>query len=327
MKRFITEESFKKAEKTAFDKNIPIRREVIKRSSPNGDMEIIDPCKVIKLVRPRAYNSHKGDFGKLIIIGGSDRYPGALQLSALSALRCGAGIVTAVTTNAAALALSSSVREATLYPLPSDGSGFISPDEHTGEIVSMIKSASAVLIGSGLGQGEGCKRLLELVLENSECPIILDADGINIASSRIECLRKRKAKALILTPHVGELARLSGASVSDVKYERFTYAKKIHRETGAVVVAKSSSTVVASDRFYLSVSGNCGLARGGSGDMLAGIISSFAAQGYSAETASIIGVSVSGLACERAVRKFGTRGVLPSDIIAELPGLFKKYGV
>lgn len=325
MTKKITSENFIKAEKEAFERNIPIRRALRKYSSREGELELLNAYKVMSLVKPRPHNSHKGDFGRLVIIAGSDLYPGALQLAALSALRCGAGIVTVVTTERAAVCLSASIREATVFTMPSQD-GFMDPNGCESKLTELIKNASAVLIGCGLGQSENTCKILELTLSEAECPVILDADGINLASTCIECVRK--AKALIMTPHPGELARLAGLIRADAVKNRCEVAENVRRITGGVLVSKSSATLILDGKSCMvSARGNSGLARGGSGDMLAGMIASFAAQGYKPSEAAIIGVTVEGLACERACKKTGERGVLPSDIIASLPGLFKTYGV
>lgn len=324
MKDRITNTDFIKAEKTASERDLHIRRAIAPYRSGSGEIEILNPRKVIKLVKPRPENSHKGSFGRLVLISGSDRFPGAAQLSALAALRSGAGLVTVITTSLAAEALASSVREATLLPLDSDGAGFMLPNGKEETAAGLIASADALLIGPGLGTAEGSLKMLEIALENAACPIILDADGINLVSTRIEFLRKAKT-GLILTPHPAELARLSGAPLAEVLGDRLKYARKIAEEYGCTVVSKSSGTLITGGgKIALSVRGNNGLARGGSGDLLAGLIASFAAQGYSPAEAAEIGVTLQGLACEIAAKRLSRRGVLPSDIIDCLPLLFKK---
>lgn len=320
----ISEENFIKAENKAFEEDMPMREAVKEFTSRDGEIEILEPCKVMELVRPRAHNAHKGTFGKLVFIGGSDRYPGAAQLACMAALRSGVGLVQAVTTVNSAIAMSAKICEATLLPMPADEMGFIDPRGREDVLEKVIRAADAVLIGCGLGTEKGGERLIDLAIENAKKYLIFDADGINLVSRRIECLRKAEAE-IILTPHPGELGRLVGASAEDVKLNRFTYAKRLSEEFDAVVVAKSSSTfIVGKGEACLSVGGNSGLSRGGSGDMLAGLISSFAAQGYSPADAAKIGVTLQGACCEAATERLSERGTLPSDILEELPRLFKK---
>ena len=322
--KYISIENFKSAENKAFAEDIHIRRAVRRFCSRSGEIEVLEPRKVLKLVKTRAENSHKGSFGRLVFIGGSDRYAGAVQLASLAALRSGVGLLSVVTSERAAMALSCSARESTLLPVPSDNDGFMYPNAKIDDILELIKKADAVLLGCGLGTGDGCLELVELVINNSECPIILDADGINLVSSRIELLRRAKAE-LILTPHPAELARLCGAPLDEVMSYRFGSARRLADEIGCTVVSKSSGTLILGDgRAYLSVRGNNGLARGGSGDLLAGLIASFAAQGYSPVDCAKIGVTLQGLTCETASKRLSRRGMLPSDVIDFLPLLFKK---
>lgn len=321
----ISNEDFKNAEKIASENNLHISSALERFYSDNGEIKVVDIRKVIELVKPRPENSHKGSFGRLVLIAGSDRFPGAVQLAALSALRSGVGLVTAVTTRLAATALAVNAKEATLLPLSSDIKGFMTLDKVSADVIAeLVKKADALLIGPGLGTGEMRLKVLKIALENAACPIILDADGINLVCGRIELLRKAKTD-LILTPHPAELARLSGVPLKVALSDRLFYAQKLSLELNCTVVSKSAGTlIVAKDNAYLSARGNNGLSRGGSGDMLAGLIASFAAQGHSPVDSALIGVTVQGLACEYVSEETSRRGMIPSDIISSLPMLFKK---
>lgn len=325
MNRYLTNEDFINAEKTAYERDLHICEAVAELCGTQGDIELLDACEVIKLVRKRPENSHKGSFGRLVLIAGSDRFPGAAQISTLAALRSGAGLVTVITTERAAMALSVSAKEATLIPLPSDDRGFMTYDASLKEeITETVQKADALLIGPGLGTAHRCLEILKIAVKNAACPIILDADGINLVCGRIEFLRKAKSEP-ILTPHPAELARLCDAPLGSVLEDRLSYAKSIADTYGCTVVSKSAGTlIVGKSGVSLSVSGNNGLARGGSGDFLAGLIASFAAQGYSADESAKIGVTVQGLACEAVSKRLSRRGMLPSDMIDFLPLLFKK---
>ena len=316
---------FSEAEKTASERDLHISEAVKEYISADGEIEISEPCKVIELVRKRPENSHKGTFGKLVIIGGSERYRGAVQISALAALRSGVGLVTAITTEGAAQALAVSAKEATVIPLPHDAKGFMTlNDELRDDVIEAINSASAVLIGPGLGKGSGCVEILKLALKNACCPIILDADGINLVSERIEFLRKARTEP-ILTPHPAELSRLCGRPLDEILRDRARFAKELAEKYRCTVVSKSAGTLIFSgDEACLSVSGNNTLAKGGSGDFLAGLIASFAAQGYRSFDAARLGVTVQGLVCEEISEKMSRSAALASDLIGCLPMLFKK---
>ena len=180
------------------------------------------------------------------------------------------------------------------------------------------------MIGCGLGTGEGCAEILEETVNCAECPIIFDADGINLVCRRIELLRKAKADT-ILTPHPAELARLCCVPVGEAVQDRLDLAKKFAEENRCTLVSKSAATLIFSGgRVTLSARGNNALSKGGSGDFLAGLIASFAAQGYAPYEAALLGVTVQGMACEAVSEEFSRRAVLVSDMINALPALFKK---
>lgn len=320
--KFISIKDFRSAEKRALEQDIPMKRAIM----PNGgEIEIINKCKVVKLVKKRSPNSHKGSFGRLVCVVGSDRCMGAAQISALAALRSGVGLLEVITTEKSAIALSEAIKEATLLPIESGADGFMAASESAlRKIEDSIGRADAVLIGCGLGNTSDTMKILEKVIESANCPIIIDADGINALSTSIELLRKAKTD-VILTPHPAELARLAKADIKDVLPDRYRFAKQISNEFGAVIVAKSASTLILSkDKDHLCVFGNDGLAKGGSGDLLAGLISSFAAQGYNASEACIMGVAILGLSCERVSRRLSRTAMLASDILDCLPLVFRK---
>lgn len=318
----ISLEELRKAELTAELKNRHIRC-VAKYSSVG-----IDVCRaseIKSLVKKRPINSHKGVFGKLLLIVGSDRYSGAAEISTLAALRSGVGLACCYTTKFCAQSVSISAKEATLIPCPADEFGFLLGDDNSiNELKSALKSSTAVLIGCGLGKSDGTLRVLEAVIENANCPIIIDADGINLVSSRIELLRKARTK-VVLTPHPAELSRLAGVDINTVLNERYKTAKSVSENTGATVVSKSCATlIVCNEGECISMYGNDGLAKGGSGDMLAGLIASFAAQGIEPYEASKLGAMVLGLCCEKVSKKLSKTGMTASDVLNYLPKLFKK---
>lgn len=318
----ISPEAIKEAEIRAKEKNIHISRAL---KPCKGDIEILSRRQVISLIPERPINSHKGSFGRLLIIAGSDCFPGAAQIAAIAALRCGVGLVKVVSTEKSCLAISYAAKEATLLPCPADDNGFISgSNEVLKRICEQIPWADAVLIGCGLGVTDGTLRILETVIENADCPIIIDADGINLVSRRIELLRKAKEES-ILTPHPAELSRLAGTTLKEAIENRYEISKRLSCDYGLTVVSKSCATLAVSpDCCKLLAFGNDGLAKGGSGDLQAGITASFAAQGFnSPREASILGSGILGIACEKVSKKLSRRGMVASDILDCLPKLFK----
>lgn len=310
------------AENAAFVQNKPIKEML---TPDGGEMQIIGIDKIYELYPRRPINGHKGTFGHLDLIVGSDSYPGAAQISTLAALRSGVGIASVLSVSSVCNAMCIGVKEATFTRLEASMQGHIAANVSNLDIISKeIKRASAILFGCGIGNTDDTLGILKLILSEAECPIIIDADGINALAKSIELLRTAKAE-VILTPHVGELARLAKVNSSEAISRRCELARTISREFGCVVVAKSSSTIIADGKnLYLSAFGNDGLAKGGSGDMLAGLIASFAAQHISAVNSAILGVASQGLACDGVCQDYSTRGILASDSISYLPLLFKK---
>ncbi|MCD7823155.1 MAG: NAD(P)H-hydrate dehydratase [Oscillospiraceae bacterium] len=323
----ISWEALYKAEITAAKENVHISTVT---EPDGGDIQVVDKYVAERLMRDnigsRPVNSHKGTFGRLLSIVGSDRYPGAAAISTLSALRSGVGLMSVCTTERSAISLASNVKECTLFPCRSDEDGFIKPTEHELlGILELMKASDAVLIGCGLGTSDSAMAVLEAVIENANCPIIIDADGINLVSRRIELLRKAKTD-VILTPHPAELSRLASVDTKTAISDRYEISKKLASEYGVTVVSKSCSTlIVNSFESYVTMFGNNGLSKGGSGDLLAGLIASFTAQGKPSITAGIMGAYAMGASCEEVSKRLSKTGMLASDIISYLPELFKNF--
>jgi len=270
----------------------------------------------------RKSDTHKGDYGRLLSFCGSRGMTGAAVLAAKAALRCGTGLVVCAIPASLYPIAAASMPEAVFFPLDEDGSGDFAVSSKT-LLRAQAKKADAVLIGCGLGQGKGAASLVFELLNSTECPIILDADGINIISKHINKLKTVHAP-IILTPHPGEMSRLTGLSVPEIQADRTGIAKRFAEETGAVVVLKGDKTVIAAPGMpvLINTTGNPGMATGGSGDVLAGMIAAFVAQGLEPYTAAMCGVHLHGLAGDRAALRLSQRFMLPSDIIEELSGLF-----
>ena len=276
-----------------------------------------------ELFPERPKTCHKGDFGRLLNIAGCAAMSGAAQLSTSAALRSGAGLVTLASTGSVIKRIASAVPEATYLPLEADKHGAIA-ENSADDIIKALKNTTAVAAGCGLSVTDGTKSVIKKVIKEADCPIILDADGINCTLDNIDIIRDTKNK-LIITPHIGELARLSGVTSEIAAADRLTLAVNIAREYGAVVVAKGVPTFVAGHgKVYVIPAGNPGLARGGSGDVLTGIIASFAAQGIEPLEAAAAGVYVHGAAADAAADELSEVCMLPSDVIRCLSAVFKK---
>lgn len=272
----------------------------------------------------RKRDSHKGNFGRLMNVSGSKCMSGAAALSTLSALRSGAGTVRLASTETVINRLAASIFEATYLPLKEDKDGSIS-SKNIPELLKAAKTMTAVSIGSGLAVSESTKTIVAELLTNIECPIILDADGINCLEGNIDIIKNTKNK-LIITPHAAELLRLINASGIETTKDRYSSAVALSKAYGIIVVAKGSPTFIVGDgKSYVCNTGNPGLSKGGSGDVLTGIIAGFVAQGLDPLDAAIAGVYVHGYAADNVAKKSSQIGMLPYDVIQELPYVFKEW--
>lgn len=272
----------------------------------------------------RESDAYKGNFGNILIIAGNASMRGAAALATLGALRSGAGRVTLASVEKCIDTVSVLAPEATFIELESDDYGFILYDSNVKILEKAIETADAILIGCGMGKTNDTVELTEFVTKNANCPVIIDADGINCIVSDIDILLKKKTD-IILTPHEAEMSRLLECSVSDIKKNRFASAENYAEKYGVTVVLKGAGTIVANSTETASnLTGNPGMSKGGSGDVLAGIISTFAAQGYDLFKASAAGVYIHGLAGDIAAEKLGYEAMLPRDIIDALSDSFGK---
>ena len=272
------------------------------------DMTVSD-SSVISSLLPRPVNSHKGTYGTLKALVGSPSMPGAAVMSIRSALRSGVGLVRAFSDNNTVDVIRNNAFEAI-------AGEYISAEDF------LSVPSSAVMIGCGIGR-EYDDDLFEILTEEKS-PVVIDADGINFVSENIDVLSEREYPT-ILTPHPGEMARLLGQNVSYVQKYRMECASHFASECRCIVVLKGANTVIADENgeLYVNVTGNNGLAKGGSGDVLTGIIASLCAQGNSPLLSARAGVYVHGKTADELKKTLGERGMLPTDIIENLPYYLK----
>lgn len=273
--------------------------------------------KVLEILPDRDQNAHKGDFGRVLLLCGSRGYTGAAALCARGALRSGAGLVFLGVPESIYAIEAVKLEEAIVFPLP-DTDGMLSR-EAIPEILRRLPAMDAVVLGCGLGQSEGTLEIVKAVLKEAACPVVLDADGINQAATHKDILRERTG-ITILTPHEGEFARLGG----DLSQGRVTAAQQMARELSCILVLKGRNTVISDGQAtYINPTGNPGMAVGGSGDVLAGIIGAFLGQGILPLEAAACAAWVHGAAGDLCAREIGQYGMLPSDMILVLPRLLK----
>lgn len=272
---------------------------------------------VLSLLPDRNPWGHKGNFGKLLLLCGSRGYTGAAFFAAMGALRSGAGLVFLGVPESIYGIEAVKLNEPVIFPLP-DAGGRLSADA-VPEILTRFPQMDAVLVGPGLGQSEGTLAVVRAVLENAQCPVVVDADGINVLSAHRDLLRGRKSPT-ILTPHDGEFARLGGVIGED----RMAAAAALAEELGCTVLLKGHETCIADGTDgYLNPTGNPGMAVGGSGDVLAGVITALLGAGLPPLEAAACGAWLHGAAGDRCAAELGQYGMLPTDMLSALPRLMK----
>lgn len=272
--------------------------------------------QVLQLLPDRDPNAHKGSFGRVLLLCGSRGYTGAAWLAAMGALRSGAGLVFLGVPESIYTIEAVKLNEAIVFPLP-DENGRLSEDALP-EILERLPKMDAVLIGCGLGQSEGVRSLVMRVLEHAHCPVVLDADGINVMAGHMDVLRGR-AYPTVLTPHDGEFRRI-GTLTQNREESAAALAAQLH----AVVVLKGHRTVITDgSRCYINPTGNPGMAVGGSGDLLAGILVSLLGQKLPTLEAAACACWLHGAAGDECARQLGQYGMLPTDMLNTLPRLMK----
>ena len=274
----------------------------------NTKYETSDDNLLLSSLPKRYKNSSKGSYGRLLVIAGSKDMPGAAHLACLGALRMGAGLV--------CLASEQSVIDTVKYRLSEPVYLPVSDtDKDTKKLIEYANSCSAVLIGCGLGKSEKSTGRIFKLIQNITAPIILDADGINAISGNINVLSEAKCD-IILTPHPLEFSRISGLPVSEIQQNRIKCALDFSEKFGCTLLLKGAGTVIArcGERVIINTSGNSALSKGGSGDVLTGMIASLSAQGTAPDDAAICGAYLHGLAGDTLSGELSEYGVLPSEI-------------
>lgn len=260
---------------------------------------------------------HKGDFGKILLLCGSRGYTGAAALAAMGALRTGAGLVYLGVPDCIYEIEAVKLTEPVIFPLPDNGKTL--SERAIPEILELLPKMDAVLVGCGLGQSADAFAVVKAVLENFQKTVVLDADGINVLSAHKDILRGRNG-VTILTPHDGEFQRIGGK----LSENRTEVAADLARELGCIVLLKGHETVITDGVYcYRNQTGNPGMAVGGSGDVLAGIIVSLVGQGIAPLEAAACGAWLHGAAGDLCAKDIGQYGLLPTDMLQILPRLMK----
>ena len=268
---------------------------------------------------PRAFEAHKGHLGHLLIIAGSSGKTGAAALCANAAMRSGTGLVTVGVPESLNPVMEGLVLEAMTYPLPEKEKGLLTQSCFE-EIQELLKDKQTLALGPGLGTHPETTKLVEKLVSTCEFPMIIDADGLNHIAKKTDILKQKKA-SIILTPHPGEMARLCGLSTKEIQADRIGTARQFAAEFKVILILKGAGTVIAlpDGKAFISPTGNAGMASGGMGDVLTGMIAGFCAQGLPPEKASLAGVYLHGLCADILAEKIGRFGYLASDLIRTIP--------
>ena len=290
-------------------------------------LELMTAQAAATRIPERPLDSHKGTFGHALVMGGSRHFVGAAYLASQAAVRVGPGLVTVAAPQGIHPMLASKLSEVIHLPLPEDAEGRLCAAS-ANACRDLLSRYDAVAIGCGMGRSYGGAELLrELLTATSarSCPVLIDADGLNNLST-IPRWWQAGSRPLVLTPHPGEMATLTGLTAAEVQEQRVEVAQEYAAKWGTTVVLKGAYTVVASEdgRCYMSPFTNPGLASGGTGDVLSGIIVGLLAQGVAPADAALAGVYLHGMAAEDVRAELGEAGMLASDLLPKLPVVVRR---
>lgn len=277
-----------------------------------------------KAVFNRPDDSNKGTLGSLLCICGSYGMAGAAIMAGKAALRCGIGLLKIAVPKSIYPVCATNILESVYYPLEETSNGVIS-SKNTDFLLEMCEKSSAVVIGCGLSVCDDTKNLVQSVITNCKKPLVIDADALNCICNKPEILKNLKAPAII-TPHPGEMARLLHSTPKTVNSNRENTAIDFAKKFDVVTVLKGAGTIIASPdgEVYINHTGNSGMATGGSGDVLSGIIGSLLAQGAAPINAAAAGVFLHGTIGDLAAEKLGKISMLPTDMIDMIPTAYLK---
>lgn len=287
-------------------------------------LNLVTPSRIKQLIPDRSPMAHKGDCGTLFIVAGSVGLTGAAALAAEAAVKAGTGLVTVGIPQSLNDILEIKLTEAMTKPLPELKKRRCLPTRSLGAILENIALADAVCLGPGVGRHFETMELFRRIIAKLGKPAVLDADGLYAFSGKTELLQNCSAD-LVITPHAGEFSRLSGKTVEEVLSNRTEAASKLALQLGKVVLLKGAPTIIAGPdgSVYISPTGNQGMATGGSGDVLTGVIGALMALGLKGFDAAICGAYLHGLAGDLARKGIGTFGMTASDIVSHLPKAFR----
>jgi NAD(P)H-hydrate epimerase len=289
-------------------------------TDPTGVTLVEDvPC-----LRARPTDSNKGNFGRVLVIAGSRGMSGAAILCASAALRGGAGLVTLAVPDGIASVVATANPCYMTRPQPQDDHGRFNVVAAS-DLLEAVQASTVTVVGPGLGRSPELSLLLQMILESTTVPLVIDADALNALPPLLEWLRAQQ-RPIILTPHPGEFARLVGHDIPYVQSDRLGHAAHFARHHRCVVILKGHGTVVTDGtRAFINTTGNPGMATGGTGDVLAGLTGALLGQGLDAFAAARLAVYLHGMAGDLARDQFGEVSLIATDLLDNLPGAFRAH--
>jgi NAD(P)H-hydrate epimerase len=302
--------------------DIGIPSEVVEKEKINA--HLLNREYAWGLIGRRELDAHKGDFGHLMVVAGSLGKAGAAVMAARGALRAGAGLVSVATPNSLVPIIQQQIFEAMCIPSAEsiDGTFGIGAED---ELLKAAAKMNSCAIGPGLSTHYETVQMVRMFVQRLTIPMVIDADGLNALVGSLDVLKKAKAP-VIMTPHPGELGRLLGISSGGVQKDRIGVASDFTAKYKVILVLKGAGTVIATPdgRLFVNSTGNPGMATGGTGDVLTGMIGSLLAQGYTATQAACLGVYLHGLAGDLAAKEKGEAGMIAGDLIEKIPDAIKE---
>lgn len=303
--------------------DIGIPRFIVESKKPA--LSLTERQQVADLFSPRAFTGHKGSYGHLLVIAGSEGKTGAAVLCANTAARCGTGLVTLGVPESLNAGIEPMVIEPMTAALCEEKKGRVT-DHCFDQIRALAEDKQALAIGPGIGTDKGTRDLVLKLIQNSTIPMVIDADGLNCLAGNLSVL-KQAAAPVILTPHPGEMARLCGKTAAAIQADRIWFASDFAQKHNVFLILKGARTIISmpDGRSAINPTGNPGMASGGMGDVLTGLIAGFCAQGLSPEDAGIAGVYIHGLCADLLSEQIGSFGFLASDMVGTIPSAIHRH--
>jgi len=284
-------------------------------------LEVITKNDLHTLWVPRPWDAHKGLFGHVLVMGGSTGKGGAAAMAGIAAMRVGAGLTTAATPKSVLPTVAGFAPELMTVPLPENEAGAIAISSQESAIKKILAGKTVVAIGPGISRAPEAEQSVHAIVAHAKVPVVIDADGLNAFEGKANLLNG-KQRPLVLTPHPKEMARLTGLSVDEIESNRAEIARKFATEHRLILVLKGHRTLVADPEgtVWVNMTGNPAMAKGGSGDVLTGMVAGFIAQSPDhLFNAVLAAVHIHGLSGDLAATSLGERSVLAEDIIQQIP--------